>query len=243
MILDSKVALITGGASGIGAAIAQRFVKEGASVAVCDIDAKTGADTALKLGDKARFYRLDIADEEEVRKTVEDIQNHYSKIDILINNAGIANDKLILRMTKDDWEQVLDINLTGTFLVTKTVIRYMVKQRYGKIVNITSVIGIIGNPGQANYAASKAGIIGFTKSVAKELAARNITANAIAPGFIETKMTESIPEAVRQAYLKMIPAGRFGKTDDVANLALFLSSDQSSYITGQILCLSGGMVM
>lgn len=235
--------MITGGASGIGAAIAQRFVKEGASVAVCDIDAKTGADTALKLGDKARFYRLDIADEEEVRKTVEDIQNHYSKIDILINNAGIANDKLILRMTKDDWEQVLDINLTGTFLVTKTVIRYMVKQRYGKIVNITSVIGIIGNPGQANYAASKAGIIGFTKSVAKELAARNITANAIAPGFIETKMTESIPEAVRQAYLKMIPAGRFGKTDDVANLALFLSSDQSSYITGQILCLSGGMVM
>lgn len=235
--------MITGGASGIGAGIAKRFVQEGGVVAICDIDAQTGAKTAQEIGGKIHFFKLDISDEEQVRKTVEDIQKQFLKIDILINNAGITNDKLILRMTKEDWEHVLNINLTGTFLVTKAVIRSMIKQRYGKIVNIASVIGLIGNPGQANYAASKAGIIGFTKSAAKELGARNITVNAIAPGFINTKMTDIIPEKIKQAYLKMIPMGRFGETDDVANLALFLSSDQSSYITGQVFCLDGGMVM
>jgi 3-oxoacyl-[acyl-carrier protein] reductase len=243
MVLESKVALITGGASGIGAGIAKRFVQEGGVVAICDIDAQTGAKTALEIGGKVHFFKLDISDEEQVRKTVEDIQKQFLKIDILINNAGITNDKLILRMTKEDWERVININLTGTFLVTRAVIRSMIKQRYGKIVNIASVIGLIGNPGQANYAASKAGIIGLTKSAAKELAARNITVNAIAPGFINTKMTDIIPEEIKQAYLKMIPMGRFGETDDVANLALFLSSDQSSYITGQVFCLDGGMVM
>ena len=243
MVLESKIALITGGASGIGAGIAKRFVQEGGVVAICDIDAQTGAKTAQEIGGKIHFFKLDISDEEQVRKTVEDIQKQFLKIDILINNAGITNDKLILRMTKEDWEHVLNINLTGTFLVTKAVIRSMIKQRYGKIVNIASVIGLIGNPGQANYAASKAGIIGFTKSAAKELGARNITVNAIAPGFINTKMTDIIPEKIKQAYLKMIPMGRFGETDDVANLALFLSSDQSSYITGQVFCLDGGMVM
>ncbi len=243
MVLESKVALITGGASGIGAGIAKRFVQEGGVVAICDIDAQTGAKTALEIGGKVHFFKLDISDEEQVRKTVEDIQKQFLKIDILINNAGITNDKLILRMTKEDWERVININLTGTFLVTKAAIRYMIKQRYGKIVNIASVIGLIGNPGQANYAASKAGIIGLTKSAAKELAARNITVNAIAPGFINTKMTDIIPEEIKQAYLKMIPMGHFGETDDVANLALFLSSDQSSYITGQVFCLDGGMVM
>jgi len=243
MVLESKVALITGGASGIGAGIAKRFVQEGGVVAICDIDAQTGAKTALEIGGKIHFFKLNISDEEQVRKTVEDIQKQFSRIDILINNAGITNDKLILRMTKEDWERVININLTGTFLVTKAAIRYMIKQRYGKIVNIASVIGLIGNPGQANYAASKAGIIGLTKSAAKELAARNITVNAIAPGFINTKMTDIIPEEIKQAYLKMIPMGRFGETDDVANLALFLSSDQSSYITGQVFCLDGGMVM
>ena len=235
--------MITGGASGIGAGIAKRFVQEGGVVAICDIDAQTGAKTAQEIGGKIHFFKLDISDEEQVRKTVEDIQKQFLKIDILINNAGITNDKLILRMTKEDWEHVLNINLTGTFLVTKAVIRSMIKQRYGKIVNIASVIGLIGNPGQANYAASKAGIIGFTKSAAKELGARNITVNAIAPGFINTKMTDIIPEEIKQAYLKMIPMGHFGETDDVANLALFLSSDQSSYITGQVFCLDGGMVM
>jgi len=243
MVLESRVALVTGGASGIGAAIAKRFCHEGATVAICDVDAETGDKAVQILGSKARFYKLDIADEEDVSKTVNDIQKQFSKIDILINNAGITNDKLMLRMTKEDWTKVIDINLTGTFLVTRAVIRNMIKQRYGKIVNIASIIGLIGNPGQANYAASKAGIIGLTKSVAKELAARNITVNAIAPGFIETKMTEMIPDEIRQAYLKMIPIGRFGKTEDVADLALFLSSDRSSYITGQVFCLDGGMVM
>ena len=243
MVLESRVALITGGAGGIGAGIAKRFVQEGGVVAICDIDEQTGAKTALEIGGKVHFFKLDIGDEEQVRKTVEDIQKQFSKIDILINNAGITNDKLMLRMTKEDWERVININLTGTFLVTKAAIRYMIKQRYGKIVNIASVIGLIGNPGQANYAASKAGIIGLTKSAAKELAARNITVNAIAPGFINTKMTDIIPEEIKQAYLKMIPMGHFGETDDVANLALFLSSDQSSYITGQVFCLDGGMVM
>jgi len=243
MVLESKIALITGGASGIGAGIAKRFIQEGGVVAICDIDAQTGAKTASEIGGKVHFFKLDISDEEQVRKTVEDIQKQFLKIDILINNAGITNDKLILRMTKEDWERVININLTGTFLVTRAVIRYMIKQRYGKIVNIASVIGLIGNPGQANYAASKAGIIGLTKSAAKELGARNITVNAIAPGFINTKMTDIIPEEIKQAYLKMIPMGHFGETDDVANLALFLSSDQSSYITGQVFCLDGGMVM
>lgn len=243
MILDSKIALITGGASGIGAGIAKRFAQEGAVVAICDIDAQTGAKTAREINGEVHFFKLNIGSEEQVGKTVEHILKQFSRIDILVNNAGITNDRLVLRMTKEDWEDVININLTGTFLVTKAVIRSMIKQRYGKIVNIASVIGLIGNPGQANYAASKAGIIGFTKSVAKELAARNVTVNAIAPGFINTKMTDTIPDKLKQAYLKMIPMGRFGETDDVANLALFLSSNQSSFITGQVFPLDGGMVM
>lgn len=243
MVLDSKIALITGGASGIGAGIAKRFAQEGAIVAICDIDAQTGAKTAQEIGGEVHFLKLNIGSEEQVGKTVEHILKQFSRIDILVNNAGITNDRLILRMTKEDWEDVININLTGTFLMTKAVIRSMIKQRYGKIINIASVIGLIGNPGQANYAASKAGIIGFTKSAAKELAARNITVNAIAPGFINTKMTDTIPDELKQAYLKMIPMGRFGETDDVANLALFLSSDQSSFITGQVFSLDGGMVM
>jgi 3-oxoacyl-[acyl-carrier protein] reductase len=243
MVLDSKIALITGGASGIGAGIAKRFAQEGAVVAICDIDAQTGTKTAQEINGEVHFFELNIGSEEQVRKTVEHILQQFSRIDILVNNAGITNDRLVLRMTKEDWENVININLTGTFLVTKAVIRSMIKQRYGKIVNIASVIGLIGNPGQANYAASKAGVIGFTKSVAKELAARNVTVNAIAPGFINTKMTDTIPDELKQAYLKMIPMGRFGETDDVANLALFLSSNQSSFITGQVFSLDGGMVM
>jgi 3-oxoacyl-[acyl-carrier protein] reductase len=243
MTLDSKVALITGGACGIGAEIAKKFAQEGAKVALCDVDSDTGLKTAQDIGEKAQFYQLDIGNEDEVNTTIEKIIKDSTKIDVLVNNAGVTNDKLLLRMTKEDWEHVIKINLTGTFLVTRAVIKHMVKQRYGKIVNIASVIGMIGNAGQANYAASKAGIIGFTKSCAKELAVRNITVNAIAPGFIETRMTDAIPEDIKQNYLKLIPMKRFGKPDDVANLALFLSSDKSSYITGQILCLDGGMVM
>ncbi len=243
MILDGKVALITGGASGIGAGIAKRFTQEGALVALCDIDMDSGINTATEIGKKVKFFQLDISSEEQVNDTVEAIVKEFNKVDILINNAGITSDRLLLRMTKQDWQKVIDINLTGTFLVTRAVIKHMVKQRSGRIINIASVIGMIGNAGQSNYAASKAGIIGFTKSCAKELAARNILVNALAPGFIETKMTEMLPEDVKQAYLKMIPLARFGQPDDVANLALFLSSDQSSYITGQVICLDGGMAM
>lgn len=243
MVLESKVAFITGGASGLGAGIAKKFIQEGARVIICDVDAETGTKTAQQIGGSIHFYKMDISDEEQVKKTVESVVNEFSKIDILINNAGITNDKLLLRMTKQDWESVIAINLTGTFLVTKAIMRYMIKQRHGRIVNIASVVGLIGNPGQANYAASKAGIIGFTKSCAKELAGRNITVNAIAPGFIETKMTEVLSDEVKQYYLKLIPLRRFGLPEDVANLVLFLASDQSSYITGQVICLDGGMVM
>ncbi|MEE8597357.1 MAG: 3-oxoacyl-[acyl-carrier-protein] reductase [bacterium] len=243
MVLESKVAFITGGASGLGAGIAKKFIQEGARVIICDVDAETGTKTAQQIEGNIHFYKMDISDEEQVKKTVESVVNSFSKIDILINNAGITNDKLLLRMTKQDWESVIAINLTGTFLVTKAIMRGMIKQRYGRIVNIASVVGLIGNPGQANYAASKAGIIGFTKSCAKELAGRNITVNAIAPGFIETKMTEVLSDEVKQYYFKLIPMGKFGLPEDVANLVLFLASDQSSYITGQVICLDGGMVM
>jgi 3-oxoacyl-[acyl-carrier protein] reductase len=243
MILDSHVALVTGGASGIGAAIAKTFSSEGANVCLCDIDSDIGKKMCQDIGEHAQFYRMDISDEDAVHATIEKIMQRYGKIDILVNNAGITNDKLLLRMTKEDWGHVITTNLTGTFLVTREVIKHMVKQRYGRIVNIASVIGLIGNAGQANYAASKAGIIGFTKSCAKELAVRNITVNAIAPGFIETRMTAVLPDEVKQSYLKLIPMKRFGNPDDVAALALFLSSNQSSYITGQTICLDGGMVM
>ncbi len=242
MVLESKVAIITGGASGIGAGIAKKFVEEGAEVNICDVDVAEAKKTVQEIGGAIQFFQMDISDEEEVKKTIDHIFSKFSKIDILINNAGITNDKLLLRMTKEDWDRVINVNLTGTFLVTKAVMRYMIKQRYGRIVNIASVVGLIGNAGQANYAASKAGIIAFTKSCAKELAARNITANAIAPGFIQTKMTEILSDEIKQTYQKLIPMRRFGETEDVANLALFLSSDQSSYITGQVICLDGGMV-
>jgi len=243
MVLESKTAMITGGASGIGAGIARKFSQSGARVAICDIDAQAGEKTAQELGANVSFYALDIANESSVNTAVDAIARDLGRIDILVNNAGITNDKLILRMTESDWDRVLKINLTGTFLVTRAVAKYMLKQRSGRIVNIASVIGIIGNAGQANYAASKAGIIGFTKSCAKEFASRNITVNAIAPGFIQTRMTETLPEAAKNAYLKNIPLNRFGTPEDVANLARFLASDDAAYITGHVVNLDGGMVM
>lgn len=243
MVLESKIAVITGGASGIGAGIARKFSQTGIRVAICDIDAASGEKTARELGTNARFYALDITNESSVNMTVDKIAQDLGRIDILINNAGITNDKLILRMTESDWDRVLRINLTGTFLVTRAAAKYMIKQRSGRIVNIASVIGIIGNAGQANYAASKAGIIGFTKSCAKEFASRNITVNAIAPGFILTRMTEILSEEAKNAYLKNIPLNRFGTPEDVANLAMFLASDDASYITGHVVNLDGGMVM
>jgi len=243
MILESKTALITGGASGIGAGIARKFCQSGAKVAICDIDAQTGEKTAQELGPNARFYALDIASESSVNAVVDNIAQDFGRIDILVNNAGITNDKLILRMTESDWDRVLKINLTGTFLATRAVVKYMIKQRAGRIVNIASIVGIIGNAGQANYAASKAGIIGFTKSCAKEFASRNVTVNAIAPGFIQTRMTEALSEEAKNAYLKSIPLNRFGTPEDVANLALFLVSDAAGYITGHVVNLDGGWAM
>ncbi len=243
MVLKDKIAIVTGGAAGIGAAIAKKFIENDAVVIVVDVDEELGKATTISMGAKAHFYYINIADEQSVNETIEKIANNFAKIDILVNNAGVTNDRLLVRMTKDDWEKVININLTGTFLVTKAVVKYMMKQRFGKIINIASVIGLIGNVGQANYAASKAGIIGFTKSCAKEFASRNIIVNAIAPGFIETRMTEKLPEEIKQTYFKLIPLGRFGKPEDVANLALFLASDQADYITGQVIAIDGGMVM
>lgn len=243
MLLDKKVALITGAARGIGAAIAERFAQEGAQVVISDVDVDAGTKTAQQLGASSQFYHMDIAEEEEVNTAVEKIIADLKKIDILINNAGITKDKVLLRMTSEDWEHVIKINLTGAFLVTKAVMKHMVKQRFGRIINIASIIGLIGNFGQANYAASKAGLVGFTKSCAKELASRNITVNAIAPGFIETSMTQALSEEIKQNYKKLIPMGRFGQPEDVALLALYLASDQSSYVTGQVICIDGGMVM
>lgn len=243
MLLESKVALITGGARGIGAEIAKKFVENKAQVLVCDVDKDAGLKTVQEIGEGAQFFEMDIGSEEDVNNTVEKIGNQFKKIDILVNNAGITHDRLLLRMTKEDWDRVIKVNLTGTFLVTKAVMKNMIKQRYGKIINIASVVGLIGNAGQANYAASKAGIIGFTKSCAKEVASRNITVNAVAPGFIETPMTDALPDEVKQQYLKSIPMKKFGKPEDVAHIALFFASDQSSYITGQVICLDGGMVM
>jgi len=240
---DVRIALITGGATGIGAAIVRRFVKAGVHVALCDVDEENGKRLATEIGGSARFYSLDIADEKQVNEVVEKIFGDFGRIDFLINNAGITNDKLLIRMSKDDWDRVLQVNLTGTFLVTKAVVKYMMKQRNGRIVNIASVIGLMGNFGQTNYAASKAGIIAFTKSCAKEFSSRNINVNAVAPGFIETRMTKAIPEEIRQNYLKVIPLGRFGEPSDVANLVFFLTSDEASYMTGQTICVDGGMVM
>ncbi len=243
MSFESKVAVVTGGASGIGAGIARAFAREQARVAICDIDPDTGAGTSKEIGTAARFFELDITNEDNINNTINTIMNDYGQIDVLVNNAGITNDRLILRMTAGDWEKVLKINLTGTFLMTKAVSKHMLKQRSGRIINIASVIGLTGNAGQANYAASKAGIIGFTKSCAKEFASRNITVNAIAPGFIQTRMTDVLSDEAKNSYLKLIPLGRFGTPDDVAQVALFLASDAASYITGQVLCLDGGMVM
>ena len=242
-MLNGSIALVTGGAGGIGAGIARRFIEEGAKVIISDVDTSAGEKTAASLGENAYFMELDISNEDKVASAVEHIFNDHAKIDILVNNAGITRDTLLLRMKKEDWQRVIDVNLTGTFLMTRTVAKYMIKQRYGRIINIASVVGLIGNAGQTNYSASKAGIIGFTKACAKELAGRNITVNAVAPGFIETRMTEVLSEEVMEQYKKIIPVKRFGTVEDVASLVRFLASQEASYITGQVICVDGGMVM
>ncbi len=246
MRLKDKGALITGAARGIGQAIAMTFAKEGADIVVADVNLETAQKTASEiegLGRKALALEMDVTSYEKVEEGINKILDKMGKVDILVNNAGITKDNLLLRMSQAEWDAVINVNLKGTFNCIKAVSRPMVKQRSGRIISIASIIGLIGNPGQANYAASKAGIIALTKTVAKELASRNINANAVAPGFIQTEMTAKLPEDIKKKMLEAIPLAKLGTPQDVANLCLFLASDESSYITGQTITIDGGMVM
>jgi len=244
--LEGKVALVTGGGRGIGREIALLFAKEGADVALCDVDLKIAQATQSDieaLGRRAMSFGTDVTDFKKVEEMVNLILDNLKRIDILVNNAGITRDNLLLRMSEQDWDKVLAVNLKGVFNGTRAVSKVMVKQRGGKIINIASIIGIMGNAGQANYAASKGGIISFTKSVARELASRNVNANAVAPGFIQTAMTDKLKADQREAMRTQIPLNRLGEPADVAQACLFLASDDSDYVTGQTLVVDGGMSM
>lgn len=242
-LLKDKVAIVTGGTSGIGLQIAKRFAEQGAKVAVIGTNLERGEIAAKMCGSESAFYRLDVSNHEEVKVVIKQILDHFGKIDILVNNAGITRDQLLIKMTEEDWDQVMDINLKSCYNVTHCCIRSMMRNRSGKIINVGSVVGLTGNPAQCNYAASKAGMIGFTKALAKEIAVRNINVNCICPGFIETPMTEVMTDAQREMTLASIPFGRMGTPDDIANAALFLASDLSGYVTGTVLPIDGGMVM
>jgi len=244
--VEGHTAVVTGAGQGIGRDIALVLAGAGVDIALVDVNLEGVKETASMVADRGREglpLQCDVSKMREVESCIEEVLRWREQIHCLVNNAGIARDNLLLRMGIAEWESVLQINLTGTFNFTKTVAKHMIKKRYGRIVNISSVIGIMGNAGQCNYAASKAGVIGFTKSVAKELAGRNITANAIAPGFIETAMTASLPEERQEGMRQMIPLGRFGSGRDVAHVTLFLLSDLGSYVTGQVIHCDGGMVM
>ena len=244
-ILEGKTALITGGSRGIGRAIALGFAQTGANVAFSDLKYDENAAALEKelqaLGVKAKAYASDAGSFADSDKLVGDVIEDFGKIDILVNNAGITKDTLLMRMTEEMWDDVIRVNLKSAFNLTKAVQRFMLKQRSGSIINMSSIVGLGGNAGQANYAASKGGMIAFTKSVAQELGARNIRVNAIAPGFIETEMTAKIPEEARKAWAEKIPLKRAGTPDDVANMVVFLASDMSSYVTGQVMSVCGGM--
>ncbi|MBR1870499.1 MAG: 3-oxoacyl-[Kiritimatiellae bacterium] len=245
--LEGKVAIVTGAARGIGQAIAKAFAEEGADVALMDLDAGWLAETATAVesaGRRALKIAVDVADGAQVAAAVGEVQKAFGKIDVMVNNAGITRDGLLVRMSDEDWDAVLNVNLKGTFLFTREVSKIMMKQRGtgGSIINLASVVGIMGNAGQANYTASKGGVIALTKTTSKELGKRNIRCNAIAPGFIQSKMTDVLPDEVKKAYQEQIPLKRFGTAEDVAKAAVFLASDDSSYITGQILSVNGGMI-
>ena len=246
MSLKDQVVLITGGAQGIGKAIASRFADEGCKLVICDINENNLMEAKGELEKKGvpvLTVKANVADSNDVDEVVRKSVDNYGTINILINNAGITRDNLMLRMSEEDWDAVITINLKGTFLFTKACAKILAKNRSGAIVNIASIIGVIGNAGQANYAASKAGVIGLTKTTAKELAKRNVRVNAIAPGFIQTAMTDKLTDDIKQMMLTQIPLARFGQPSDVANLAVFLASDQGSYITGQVIKVDGGMVI
>jgi len=244
--LQGKVALVTGGAQGIGRAIALLLAQRGGDIVISDINLEKAEETAREIeafGRKALAIRANVVVLIEVEMMVQAIIDRFGRIDILVNNAGIARDKLLLRMTEEEWDLVLGVNLKGTFNCTKAVIRHMSKQRSGKIVNIASVVGEMGNAGQANYSASKAGVIGFTKTIAREFASRGINVNAIAPGYIVTPMTDVLPEKAKEELKRMIPMERLGQPEDVAQSVFFLVSEASSYITGQVINVNGGIYM
>jgi len=246
MKLKGQVVMVTGGARGIGKAIAEKFASLGADLIIADVSLESADETAKELSQKgirAKAAKLDVSKSAEVAKVFEEAVKDFGRIDILVNNAGITRDGLLLRMKEEDWDLVLGINLKGVFLCTKEAVKVMVKQRYGRIINIASVVAFMGNPGQANYSASKAGIIGLTKTTAREYANRNITANAVAPGFISTAMTDALSENIRQEMLKSIPLGKFGSVDDVASAVAFFAVPENGYVTGQVIHVNGGMYM
>ena len=246
MKFKGKVAIITGAGRGIGRAIALQLAREGGYLAGWDIDEQSAAQTAgqaKSMGSLAISSHVDVTELNQVTAAVEEVLGKFSRIDILVNNAGITRDNLLARMSPQEWAQVLDVNLKGTFHCTKAVVRQMMKQRGGRIVNIASVVGLMGNPGQANYCASKAGIIGFTKAMAKELASRAITVNAVAPGFIDTEMTKALSDQGKDAFLQAIPLGRLGTPEDVALLVSYLASEDAGYLTGQVINVDGGLLM
>ena len=247
MLLDGKVALVTGASRGIGRAIALRLAKEGAAVAINYAGNATAAEEVRGLieaeGGRAITIQANVADASAVEAMIQQVTEAFCTIDILVNNAGITKDGLLMRMKEEDWDAVINTNLKGIFHCTKAVTKLMMKKRSGRIVNMASVVGLMGNAGQANYAAAKAGVIGFSKSVARELASRGITVNMVAPGFINTDMTAVLPDKVKEAMVEDIPLGRMGEAENVADAVLFLVSDQASYITGQVVNVDGGMVM
>lgn len=246
-LLEGKVALITGGVRGIGKAIALRFAQEGASIAVSDLNYDEHSisleKTLQEMGVKVKAYASDASSYEASDELINEVMQDFGRIDILVNNAGITRDNLLMRMNEQDWDLVIKVNLKSVFNLTKAVQRVMLKQRSGSVINMSSVVGVGGNAGQSNYAASKAGLIGFTKSIAQELGSRSIRCNAIAPGFIETAMTSKLSEEVRKNWINSIPLRRGGTPEDVADVALFLASDLSSYVTGQVISVCGGMQM
>lgn len=246
MSLDGKVAIVTGSAQGIGRAIAETLARHGADVVIADLDpgrSQEAAAAIAKLGRKALNVKVNVADWNDVKSMTDHVLKEWGKIDILVNNAGITRDGILLRMKEEDWNLVLQVNLHGTFHCTKAALQSMTKQRYGRIVNIASIVGAMGNAGQANYAASKAAVIGFTKTVAREYASRMVTVNAVAPGFIDTAMTQGLSADVKETLQKQIPLGRLGQPSDVAEAVRFLVSDEAGYITGHVLHVNGGMLM
>lgn len=241
--LSGRVALVTGGSRGIGRSIVEGLAGAGAKVALCGRDGAKAQEVAAGLGAGARGYACDVGVAAQIDRLAEQVEAEVGPVDILVNNAGTTKDNLLFRIGVDDWDLVLNANLKGPFLLTKLVARGMIKRRWGRVVNIASVVGLVGNKGQANYAAAKAGLIGFTKAVAKELASRNVLVNAVAPGYIDTELTRAVPDEAKQTLQAAIPLGRLGTGADVAGAVLFLASDLASYITGQVLVVDGGMVM